>query len=202
MHGLWERNLTSWGYDTCSEFDTLRAYSNGLQETNQYKSFLTNTSNSSSDNFILYDGFDETVRKAKREGWYSLLWQNLSPAPKILSALHGSLESYDYDLYCDTIDANSRGLVEFEKFKKYHESRDEAFQIEYKKKAGIPIDEQVNFPKTLEELQAYEAKEGFKLNISKAIQKALRYSFEISDWDGNVRKIGRASCRERVYVLV
>jgi hypothetical protein len=188
IQGLWERNQSSWGYDTMSLFDEMRAYSNGLQNTEQYKSFLTSNPSSSGESFVLYDGLDETTKKAKREGWYNILWNSLSPAPKIMAALHGALGSYDYDLYCDTIDANSRGLVEFEKYKKFFEAQDQKFQIEYKRKAGIPFDEQITFPKTLEELQAYEAREGFKLNIAKAIQKVLRYSFEISDWDGNVRK--------------
>jgi hypothetical protein len=188
IQGLYEGNGAAWGYDAQSFFDTMRAYSNGEQETSQYKSFLTSTNTSSGEPFVLYDDSSEATIKAKRGGYYNLLWQNLSPASKIMSSLQGALGSYDYDLYCDTIDANSRGLIEFEKYKKFFESQDQKFQIEYKRKAGIPFDEQIDFPKTLEELQAYEAREGFKLNIAKAIQKVLRYSFDISDWDGNIRK--------------
>jgi len=34
----------------------------------------------------------------------------------------------------------------------------------------------------------FEAKDGFKLNVARAMQKLVRHSFNISDWDGTVRK--------------
>jgi len=188
LYGLWCGSATAWGYDSLSFFNEMRQYSNGAQDTNQYKSFLTNSGANNSETFSLYDNDAGITQRAKRDGYYNLLWQNLSPAPKILNALHGALGSYDYDLYCDTIDANSRGLVEFEKFKKFHEARDIKWQTEYKTKAGIPVDEDANFPKTLEELEAFSAREGFKLNIARAMQKVLRHGFNVSDWDGSIRK--------------
>jgi len=188
IYSLWLSGKTSWGYSHLSYFDEMRRYADGNQSTDQYKSFLKGKSSSNQEDFVLFDSNSAESARAKREGWYNLLWQNLSPAPKIMDGIHGMLDKIDYDLFVDTIDSDSRGFVEFVKWKKFHEAQDIAFQNEYKKNAGIPIDENVNYPRTLEDLEAFETQEGFKLNIAKAMQKLCRHSFNVSDWDGTTKK--------------
>lgn len=190
IYSLWLQNKTAWGYDLVnlsSYFRDLRLLASGNQDPSQYKSFLTGVSPQTQTEAGMYDDSPITKR-AKREGWYHLLWQNLSPASKIMNSIHGMLDKFDFDILADTIDSDSRGMVEFEKYKRFFESKEREFINEYKKNAGIPIDEEVDFPKTKEELDAFEAREGFKLNIAKAMQKLLRYSFKVSDWDGEIRK--------------
>jgi len=187
IFSLYLRNLTAWGYDTVDYFNRMRKYSEGNQDATQYRSWLKMEEPSVSDNFSIFDNNDFT-REAKRKGYLGNMFQNLSPAAKILNSLHGLFDKLDYDILCDTIDADSRGIVEFMKYKKFHEAKDSEFQTGYKKKAGIPVDGQTDFPKTKEELDAYEAKEGFKLNVAKSMQKLLRYSFYDSRWDSVVRK--------------
>lgn len=190
IYSLYCRNKTSWGVSAINYFDEMRRYADGNQSVEQYKSFLTGTSSSDStaSTFTLFDDKSPETMRAKREGWYNLLWQNLSPASKIMNGIHGMIDKIDYDVLVDTIDSDSRGLIEFVKYKKFHEAAELEWQNEYKTKAGIPIDENVNFPRTPEELMAFEAQEGFKLNIAKAMQKLVRHSFNISDWDGTIRK--------------
>lgn len=188
IFSMYQKGGTAWGIDSLGHFDEMRNYSNGMQDTSQYKSFIQADESVTADgSFTIWDSNDFT-KTAKRKGWYNLMFQNLSPAAKILSSLHGLLDKLDYDILADTIDADSRGLVEFMKYKKFHEAKDAKFQVEYKKKAGIPVDEQTNFPKTKEELDAFEAREGFKLNVAKSMQKLLRHTFQISAWDSVVRK--------------
>lgn len=179
-------NTAQGGFDGYSHFEQMEAYSNGNQDTMQYQAFFKTGDTDDSTTTVWDD--NSFTKEAKRAGLYSLLFQNLSPAPKIMASIHGMFDKLDYDIVADMIDPDSRGLVEFMKYKKFHEAKDREFQIEYKKKAGIPVDEDVNFPTSKEELDAYEAREGFKLNIAKAMQKLLRYSFSISAWDSVVRK--------------
>lgn len=190
IYALWMSNGTSWGYNSLNEFDTMRAYADGEQSTEQYKSFLlgASTDNNGNNSFVFYDDNDPTTRRARREGWYNMLWQNLSPAGKIMNSLHGMMDKFDFDIHADTIDSTSKGLIEFEKYKKFHIAQEIEFQSQYCKNAGIPFDENTNFPRSQEELDAYSAREGFKLNIAKSMQKLLRHSFNISDWTGTIRK--------------
>lgn len=187
IYAQWVKGGTSWSYDTSDYFNKMRAYSEGAQDSTQYKSWLKNEDTSASEPVSIFDDNDFT-RTAKRKGYLSTMFQNLSPASKIMNSLHGLLDKLDYDIMADTIDADSRGLMEFMKYKKFHEARDAKFQMEFKQKAGIPVDGPTNFPKTKEELEAYEAREGFKLNVAKSMQKLLRYSFHDSGWDSVVRK--------------
>jgi hypothetical protein len=188
IYSLHVRNQTAWGIVGSSKFGVNRLYSRGEQDIEQYKKWLLN--DASGDSTTPVDDFDSTAlsRVSKREGWANILWRNLSPAPMIMNALHGTMDKQDFDLYVDTIDADSRGLVEDEKYRKMVEAKFADWQIEYKQKAGIPVDEQMIYPRTQEEFDMFEAEEGFKLAVATSMQKLVRHSFSISKWDSVVRK--------------
>lgn len=189
VYSLYLKNKTAWALPSVNDFYNCRDYSRGEQDTGRYKSWLLNqgTDDDPSASLASYD--DTAVsRVARREGWLSIMWSNVSPAPMLMNTLHGLFDKLDYDLYVDTIDANSKALKEEQKFVKLCESQNADWQTEYKKNAGIPVDENVVYPKSVEELAMYEAKDGFKLNVARAMQKLVRHSFNISDWDGTVRK--------------
>ena len=205
IYSLYTRNQCAWGSAQASNFSVNRLYSRGEQDIEQYKTWLLNDG-SDDDTTAAVDSFDSTPlsRVAKREGWYNLLWKNLSPAPMIMSSLHGTLDKQDFDLYVDTIDADSRGIIEDEKYRKMVEAKFADWQIEYKQKAGIPVDEQVVYPRTQEEFDMFEAEDGFKLAVATSMQKLVRHTFEISRWDSVIHKklvddlvcIGYAACRD------
>jgi hypothetical protein len=189
IYSLFLRNKTSWAIPLINDFYQCREYSRGEQDNTKYKSWLTHQKQDDGST-VSYSSFDDTAisRVSKREGWENIMWQNVSPAPMVLQTLHGMLDKLDYDVYVDTIDANSKALKEEQKYIKLCEAQNADWQIEYKKNAGIPVDEDVVYPKSAEELAMFEARNGFKLNVARAMQKLVRHSFNISDWDGTVRK--------------
>lgn len=182
IYSLWARGKTAWSASTHSWFNEMRAYSRGEQDIEQYKKWLTETS-STEDSSV--SSFDDTPlgRTAKREGFYNILWENLSPAPAIFNALHGMFDKADFDLIVDTIDADSRRLAEEQKYIKLVEAQNAEWQNKIKAEMGIPIDEDMVYPRSKEDFDMFEAQGGFKLNVAKAMQKILRHSFNISDWD-------------------
>jgi len=189
IYSLFLRGKMSWSLPNMNDFYNWRLYSRGDQSTEKYKSWLTGDA-AKDTNGASINSFDDTAlsRVAKREGWSNIMFQNVSPAPQIMTAIHGMLDKLDYDCYCDTIDSNSTALKEEQKYIKLCEAQNASWQVEYKKNAGIPVDEDVVFPKSTEELAMLEAKDGFKLNVARAMQKLVRHSFNISDWDGTIRK--------------
>ena len=189
IYSLFLRKKCAWGVPLIDDFSNSRDYSNGSQDTTKYRSWLLNDSQSDTGETTI-NSFDDTAvgREAKRSGWMNVMWENVSPAPMIMDCIHGMMDKMDFDVFADTIDANSKALKEEQKFTRLVEAQNADWQIEYKKNAGIPVDENVVFPKSVEELAMYEAKDGFKLNIARAMQKLVRHSFNISDWDGTVRK--------------
>jgi hypothetical protein len=191
LFALYCDNQTSLSSLDVTRFSRNRSYSLGKQPTDQYKSWLINDYNSDSGSSVAVSEFDDTPysRVSKRMGWTNVNFDDpQSPAPAIMDALHGALDKMDYDCYVNTIDENSKGLAEDEKYRKMVEAAFSDWQIEYKKKAGMPVDEEVVYPKSREEFEMFEAEEGFKPAVAKTMQKLLRHSFEISDWDGETRK--------------
>jgi len=189
--GIYSKFLTgrtAWGVNACDDFNTLRLYSTGQQDVEQYKSFLMDSgSDTDSSTTGAWDSLPLT-REARRSGWYNIIFENLSPCPKILSSIHGMFDKIDFNLYVDTIDNKSQQLAEDKAFLKLFESQNLDWQNLYKQKAGIPVDENTFFPKSIEEFNMYKAKGGYKLNVAIAMQKILRYSFDVSKWDSVVRK--------------
>jgi len=192
IYSMFCRNQTAWGHTEATKFTENRLYSTGKQSTEQYKTWLANdsTEDSSSTTATSVTNWDDLAltKTAKREGWYNLLWKNLSPAPSIMNQLHGQFDKQDFDLYVDTIDADSRGLMQDEKYRMQVEANFADWQTEFKLKAGIPIDEEMIYPQSQEEFDMFEAEEGFKLTVATSMQKLLRHSFDISRWDNVIRK--------------
>jgi hypothetical protein len=189
IYSLFCRNKMAWGAGDLRTFGTLRDYSNGRQSTDQYKSFLLNDINDNGTS-VSFDSFDQLPlsRVAKRQGWYNMIWDNISPAPMIMNALHGQFDKLDFDLNVSVVDPDSRALEEEQAFLKLIEAQNAEWQNKIKMEMGIPIDEDVMMPRSKEELDMLKAKDGFKLNVARAMQKILRHSFEVSRWDNVVRK--------------
>ena len=190
IYSLHCRKKTAWSEATQKNFQELRDYSNGEQSTDRYKKWLANDISTGTDSTVAIDSFDSTPlsRVAKKEGWYNMIFQNISPAPTILNALHGQFDKLDFDLYVNVIDAESKDLEENEAYLRFFEGKNLEWQNEYKLKAGIPIDENTYYPKSVQEFEMYKAQGGFKLNVARSMQKLLRYSFDISKWDTVTRK--------------
>lgn len=190
IYSLFTRNRCAWGNASYSRFDELRSYSMGEQSTDRYKKWLSNDLSTGESSTVAVDSFDSTPlsRVAKKEGWYNMMFDNISPAPTILNALHGQFDKMDFDLYVNVIDQESKDLEESEAYLKYFEGQNLEWQNEYKLKAGIPIDENTYYPKSPQEFEMYKAQGGFKLGVARSMQKLCRYSFDISKWDTVTRK--------------
>jgi len=190
IYSLFCKGKTAWGVNAYDYFQTLRDYSCGNQSTDRYKSWLLSDQSEGATETVATDSFDSIPlsRVSKKEGWYAMMWQNISPAPTILEALHGQFDKLDHDLYVNAIDSNSKDIEENEAFLKYFEGKNLAWQTEYKQKAGIPIDEEVYYPKSQQEFEMFKAQDGFKLGVARSMQKLLRYSFGVSKWDTVARK--------------
>ena len=194
IYSLFLRNRVAFTLSGYSDFANSREYSRGEQSIERYKSWLLNEELGSQQDQTTtsLSTFDDTAigRVQKREGWANLMWQNVSPAPAILNAIHGLFDKADFDVYADTIDSKSKNLKEDQKFQKLFESQNLEWQNEYKQQAGIPIDENTVYPQSMEELAMYEAQGGFKSNVARAMQKLVRYSMSegVSDWPGTIRK--------------
>lgn len=188
IYSLFIKSKTAWGYNDTEKFAEWRKYARGKQDTEKYKSFLLDDSSK-----MVGKATSEVIntplgRMANREGWMNVLFDNISIAPKVMDAFAGMFDDVEFDVFVDAIDSNSRDKQEYEKWMTYVQGINEQWQAQYKQRAGIPIDEQAELPKSLEELEMMAANDGFKLNIAKAMEKLTRASLDGSHWEDTLKK--------------
>ncbi|KKM05752.1 hypothetical protein LCGC14_1750910 [marine sediment metagenome] len=204
IYSIFISNRASWGIGEHNSFVKQRTYALGQQSTDRYKSFLLDEQQRDGDDVSSTEDLPLS-RVARREGWLNVLWENLSIGPKLLDSMHGMFDPVDFDLYVNVIDANSMGMQENAKYLALVKGQNQKWQMEYKKKAGMPVDENAILPKTNQELAAIEQQGGFKLGIAKSMEKLSRHSFNVSGWSDVIKKklvddlvtIGRCATRDR-----
>lgn len=204
IYSIFLSSKASWGLTEHNHFARQRAYALGEQSTDKYKKFLLDEEQGDDDSSASIDDMPIS-RIAKREGWLNVLWENLSIGPKLMDSMHGMFDPVDFDIYVDAVDPNSMSLSENAKYRALVEGQNAEWQAEYKKRAGIPVDELAILPKSNQELAAIESQGGFKLNIAKAMQKLSRHSFNVSKWEDVIKKklvddlvtIGRCATGDR-----
>ncbi len=207
IYSKYTNNRSAWPREARQWWSIMRRYAAGKQDTTKYKSWLLSDGSDSSGEYVSYDddlGTLPLARRAKREGWYNVMWDVVSPAPKIMNSIHGMFDDFDYDMYVDALDAKSKELEEDEKWRKIVEGKFIDWQTDYKKKAGIPVDQSVPLPRSEEEFDMQAANEGYKIGIAKAMQKLVKFAVEEdSKWLGVIKKkilddflsIGKAAVR-------
>jgi len=187
IYSIYLSSRSAWGLSDHNQMAIARSYALGEQDVDKYKKFLLDEEQGDQDSSLSIDDMP-IARVAKREGWLNVLWENLSIGPKIMDSMHGMFDPVDFDLYVDAIDSNSMSLTENAKYRALVEGQNAEWQVEYKKKAGLPVDEFAILPKSNQELAVIEQQGGFKLNMAKGMQKLSRHSFIVSKWEDVIKK--------------
>jgi hypothetical protein len=200
LYSLYVRGKCAWSQDHVTKFQEWRKYARGKQGNDKYKSFLLDDSSKMTGKSQTDVVNTPLGRMANREGWVNVLFENISIAPKVMDAFHGMFDDVEFDIFVDAIDSNSKDRQEHDKWLKYVQGVNQQWQAQYKKNAGIPVDEQVELPKSLEELEMMAANDGFKLNIAKAMEKLTRASLDGSHWEDVIKKKVLADAFEIGYL--
>lgn len=187
IYSIFLSSRSAWDLGESSNFAKQRSYAEGKQSTDRYKNFLLDTEQQDGEAIASTDDMPIS-RVARKEGWLNVLWDNLSIGPKLLDSMAGMFDPVDFDIFVDVIDPNSMDLEANAKWVALVEGQNQEWQNAYKKRAGIPVDENIVLPKSNEELAAIESRGGFKLNIAKAMEKLSRHSFNVSKWADVIKK--------------
>ena len=184
------KNRTGITHSYSSFFGELRKYGRGLQSEDKYKIFLStgNTASSGISSFGV-DGTDTQNREFARKGWMNVLWEIVSPAGKIRSMIQGLFDDIDFDVMADAIDADSGAEEEDRKWRLWATTRAEIRRglDELRIGAGLPLDRPEFVPESLEELEMFQAAGGFKMGYAMAMEKLLKHTGDISNWDTNLK---------------
>ena len=185
------RNKSGIPIDVVPLWQNLRLYGQGLQNQDQYINTLTggtNNGDSSVLDVVSNDSATYNTKAERRKAWGNVNKQIISLAPKIKDHFYGLFIKQENDIIVNAIDEDSGAVVEDMKFRLMANS---IFQKELaltRRNANLPEPRHDFLPRDMNELELYESAGGFKLNYSMAMEKLLKHTFNISDWDHTIKR--------------
>jgi hypothetical protein len=168
--------------DEAYRWEQQRLYGKGLQDTRIYKQ-IVNTEDISTDDALETDGVTRNTLESRRKGWKNINEEIVSIAPKIKDVFHGLFDNTDFEIAADTIDLNSGALKDRMKYGLLTQTLFKKELDRLRAVGNIPEPQREFVPQNVSELEMYEAAGGFKLQVAKTMEKLIKHSFLISDWD-------------------
>ena len=92
-------------------------------------------------------------------------------------------DEVDWDVSINIIDAVHKYEEKFQKYKLYTEVLFSDYLNRWRVSANMEGNQEKYLPKSEQELDAYSANGGFKLNTAISLEKLLKHTFNISKWD-------------------
>jgi hypothetical protein len=182
------RNRAGISFDELYLWEDQRRYGKGLQDKHQYKAITITEDLNSDPTFVDANGVTKNSLEERRKGWKNINDDIVSIAPKIKDVFHGLFDNQDFQVDADTIDLNSGATKDRAKYGLLAQTMFAKEFARLRALGGIPQQQQEFVPRNLTELDMYEVAGGFKLNVAKSMEKLIRHTFEISDWDNVLKK--------------
>jgi len=174
----------SWSYSSVSYYDKLRMYGNGRQPEDYYKPFVNDGYARDDEGNINRSQHDDGggTRTEKRKGWSQIIWDIMSVAPKLKSALIGKFSNAEYDIMADNIDPYSGAEKERKKYKAMLEVdfRDEISEI--KDMIGIKETDSMPEIESREDVEMFDQMGGFKTAYASMMERLIKHTMNISDF--------------------
>ena len=177
------------------EFDDLRAYARGEQSEEYYKNIISsdllNSLGFSSDvvgsesvpldstEFWNNNGIGA---KEAREGWRNVLWQPLTPMPKIMRSIVGRFWEADYDVYVDFVDEHSIFETKKKKWDAFRKNKEKDFDKAFSQNMELPYQEPEVVVESKEDLSDLENNGFFKSDVAIPYEQLISHTYKQSDW--------------------
>jgi DNA-binding transcriptional MerR regulator len=170
-------------YSELLNWDNQRLYGKGMQSKEKYKAIFLTEDVNQDEAYQDIGTFTQTSLESRRKGWSNVNDDIVSVAPKIKDVFHGIFDNQDYEISADTIDLNSGALKDRAKYGLLAQTLFAEDFARLRAIGNIPDTQKDFVPRNVTELEMYESAGGFKLNVAKTMEKLLRHTFDISDWD-------------------
>ena len=167
------------------DIDLLRQYGKGNQPISLYKQDKVKSSSGTASSADVPSQQTLTSAMSGRE---NIDWTIVSIAPRIKSMVKAYLESAREDMFVDAIDADSGQSVENAKWQLWAYAKNQQFVDSMRVQAGVQPQKPSFVPTSIEELEAYEAMGGFKLNYAKSMEKLLKFTMDLSGYDDELEE--------------
>lgn len=180
-------NLTSIPYAGVEEFEILRRYSDDDQPEEMYKRYVKQFHK---DKDVKRIGTHIDLIEAEKKSYYNVSWEVVSTAKKIKDTLIGLFESKEFKISADPIDLHSKTLVEDAEMELWTLAENQEFFKAYNALAGLKDNQPDFVPESQDEMDVYKETGGFKPAYAKAMEKAIKYTRDISNWPEIKKQMG------------
>lgn len=159
-----------------------RAYALGAQDSSKYQDmFFGKESNNNTLEAIV-----EGNRGARRKAYANLNFEIQSPMPRVMDGVVNKLVELVNRVSVDATDAYSGAERENAKWGAFVDGKYKQEFGALKALAALPQEDQGYTPRSIEELNLYEAEGGFKLTYEEVMERLLKFSFDQSYWEENI----------------
>ena len=169
--------------------DTLRLISMGRQSAQIYKDYFTGGEFPSANllSELNVDAQMEANAEASRKGWFTGIWDILSPIPNIMRKMLGEFSKYDSDIkaFCVDSDATSRELFRMNQAWVKYKARGVTNLL--RKFSGLPTRDDA-ITDSYEALQDIKNEGGYKDRSVIAIEQAIQHTEDISNWSLSLKE--------------
>lgn len=174
------RGGTYISYDFYTSVSRNRAYALGKQDPAIYENIFYGKEQQTN---TLED--IAATKYARRKAYANLNFSIQSPMPKIMDVIVNKLSDLVNRVSIDAMDHNSGAERETLKWGEYVDGKYKAEFAALKALAALPQEEDRYIPRTVEELNLYEAEGGFKLAYEEVMETLTKYAFDQSRWEEN-----------------
>lgn len=183
IYAMHVQNKSGIPYDQLNAWENQRQYGRGEQGKDRYKSIVYTEDVTTDETFLGVDGIPRNTLEERRKGWKNVNDDIVSVAPKIKDVFHGMFDNQDFDINADTIDLNSGAMKDRMKYGLLTQTLFKKELERLRAIGGIPETPNEFLPQNVTELEMFEAAGGFKLQVAKTMEKLIKHTFDISDWD-------------------
>ena len=173
-------NFCSIPYASVSDFEILRRYADDDQPEEMYERYIKQFHK---DKDMQKIGTHIDIIEAKKKSYYNVNYEVVSTAKKIKDTLVGLFESKEFKISADPIDLHSKTLVEDAEMELWALVDNQDFLKAYNKMAGLQNQDPSFVPESQDEMDVYKETGGFKPNYAKAMEKAIKFTRDISNWN-------------------
>ena len=168
-----------------------RRYSDGRQDTAQYKQWVNGKGRTAPNIPVVENGTDRLVDDIRMDdlGMENINFEDIfSPLPKYKKNIIGIMRGQHHDIVVNAVDENSGTEREELKYGALVTDQLKALIARFNIVFGIPdSQEQPVRPKSIEELELFENIGAFKLPYEISMEKALKHTFDISGFDKQLK---------------
>ena len=172
-----------------SHYATLRSYGAGKQDTNKYKMKFPTGSETDTGPSPASEYDTGESKKGERKGVLNINWDIVSVFPKFRRILLGKFSTLDHAITAFALDRQSGDERENEKWELFAKKKNNGFMKEVYKMRGLDYQQPSYLPDDVQELELFESMGGFKLKHEQAMELMIQHTFDVSDWDKNIKDL-------------